>query len=389
MNLSADDNYDRLIQLIYGGPLEAVPWSSMLPELRRVFDAKTASLVLRPPVEGDAGVILNSLRPGAYEGDVDATIANPNDWQATTYREQFFSLDPFINLPPGEVITLAEVVPSESLLESPYYRQYLQPIGVLHILGVDVLEPGGLMAGLRFARGDSEPAFTDEDKKTLHRLVPHIQQAASVHAVINRANSERDLYAGTVDQLSLGTIILGDKGVILSSNQLATELLDDGNGIYVHAGQIRLSDPSANAEFQVQRTASEAASLGDGATIAHALRVPRSSGSQHLGLVVKPIASAEWSGGPSEPRTAVFISDPQRQTDTSNDILSELFGLTPAEARLSILMAQGRSLAEAAEVLGVTQNTVRAQLKAIFSKTGATRQAELVGLILKSVATLG
>ena len=34
-------------------------------------------------------------------------------------------------------------------------------------------------------------------------------------------------------------------------------------------------------------------------------------------------------------------------------------------------------------------HTARAQLKAIFSKTGVSRQAELVRLVLKSVASLG
>lgn len=389
MDLSATDQYDSLIQMIYEGPLEHTPWSSLLPELRRLFDAKTASLILRPPAEGDTGVILNSLRPEANRVDVDAAIANPSDWQATNYREQFFSLDPFVNLPPGEVITLDELMSHECLLESPYYRQYLQPIGVLHIMGADALEPGGLIARIRFARGQHEPAFNRNEKKTLSRLLPHIERAARVHTIINRTASERDLYANTVDQLSLGTIILGDNGLLLSSNQLAKELLKTGDGVYLHAGQLRLSDAEVNRELQSILTTAAAAGASGTTSMASALRVPRRRGINDLGLVVRPIATGEWAGSQSEPRIAVFLSDPQRQADTSHHILAELFGLTPAEARLSILLARGISLANASEQLNVTQHTVRAQLKSIFTKTGATRQAELVGLILKSVATLG
>lgn len=44
---------------------------------------------------------------------------------------------------------------------------------------------------------------------------------------------------------------------------------------------------------------------------------------------------------------------------------------------------------EAAQTLGLAENTVRSYLKSIFGKTGVNRQAELVRLILQSVAVLG
>jgi DNA-binding CsgD family transcriptional regulator len=40
------------------------------------------------------------------------------------------------------------------------------------------------------------------------------------------------------------------------------------------------------------------------------------------------------------------------------------------------------------EAQNISPHTARAQLKSIFSKTGVSRQAELVRLILKSVASL-
>ena len=54
-----------------------------------------------------------------------------------------------------------------------------------------------------------------------------------------------------------------------------------------------------------------------------------------------------------------------------------------------ILLARGLSLAEVSEAQSISQHTARAQLKSIFAKTGVSRQAELVRLILKSVASMG
>jgi DNA-binding CsgD family transcriptional regulator len=51
-------------------------------------------------------------------------------------------------------------------------------------------------------------------------------------------------------------------------------------------------------------------------------------------------------------------------------------------------LAQGESPREIADRLGVSVGTLRIQLKAIFSKTGVRRQAELVRLLLLSPAGL-
>ncbi|MFB3078283.1 MAG: helix-turn-helix transcriptional regulator [Lysobacterales bacterium] len=67
----------------------------------------------------------------------------------------------------------------------------------------------------------------------------------------------------------------------------------------------------------------------------------------------------------------------------------ELFGLTRAEARLAMQLANGATLDEAAEKLHISRNTVKSHLSSVFSKTGVTRQTKLIQLILRSVAPMG
>ena len=123
--------------------------------------------------------------------------------------------------------------------------------------------------------------------------------------------------------------------------------------------------------------------------MARALRVSRRSGLPDLGLVIRPIPAPQWAKGQSSPCIVVFISDPQHQESASQHLLEELFALTPAEANLAFKLARGLSLADVSAEQNISQHTTRAQLKSIFAKTGATRQAELVRLVLKSVASLG
>ena len=120
-----------------------------------------------------------------------------------------------------------------------------------------------------------------------------------------------------------------------------------------------------------------------------ALRIPRPGGRSPLGLVIRPVRASERGEGQTGPCAAVFISDPDQRDSASQQTLGELFDLTPAESNVAILLARGLSLAEVAETQNISPHTARAQLKSIFGKTGASRQAELVRMVIKSVASLG
>jgi DNA-binding CsgD family transcriptional regulator len=69
-------------------------------------------------------------------------------------------------------------------------------------------------------------------------------------------------------------------------------------------------------------------------------------------------------------------------------VLRRLYDLTRAEARLALLMANGLTLEDAGDQLGIRRNTVRAHLRSIFSKMGVTRQTELIRLVSNSVVEL-
>ncbi|MAT92436.1 MAG: helix-turn-helix transcriptional regulator [Halioglobus sp.] len=380
-----DHDYDRLVGLVYEGAVESRPWQSTLPALREALDAQVASLILRPPSKDDQGVILNCVRP---DSDSSATLADPNDWQASAYREEFFTLDPFINLPQDRVIALEDLLPDRDLVENDYYRHYLEPIGLFRILGVDTAEPGGMLARLRFARRRKEPRFRVRERELLQRLAPHLRRALEIYARLNRTTSERDVYAGAVNQLAVGTIILDEQGRLLSCNHIADALLQAGNGIALRDGRLHSEGRDINRELQEALTTIIRAQQQGETSLVRALRVPRQDARPDLGLIIRPAPGALGSEGEGIPAAAVFISDPEREESTSQQVLADLFSLTPAEARLATLLAQGMSLAEVSSAQGISQHTARAQLKSVFAKTGVSRQAELVRLVLKSAATL-
>jgi DNA-binding CsgD family transcriptional regulator len=136
------------------------------------------------------------------------------------------------------------------------------------------------------------------------------------------------------------------------------------------------------------RRIAESERKGDRALV-EAIRAERPSGKRDFGLIVKPAPQPRYLDGQHISAIVVFISDPDRHTAMAPASLAKLFGLTPAEAALSVLLADGLTLDEAAHELSIARNTVRAHLRSIFAKTGVTRQTMLVRLIVTSLAQLG
>jgi len=64
--------------------------------------------------------------------------------------------------------------------------------------------------------------------------------------------------------------------------------------------------------------------------------------------------------------------------------LTFLFRLTGAEARLAAQLSAGFNLAEIADRNGVNISTLRAQLRSVYAKIGASKQSELVAHIWRA-----
>lgn len=77
----------------------------------------------------------------------------------------------------------------------------------------------------------------------------------------------------------------------------------------------------------------------------------------------------------------LFITDPERRTAPPVQRLAQMFGLTRAEARLASVLAAGQSLDAIADERGLSKNTLKTQLRALFAKTETDRQTELIRLL--------
>jgi len=85
---------------------------------------------------------------------------------------------------------------------------------------------------------------------------------------------------------------------------------------------------------------------------------------------------------------AVFVGAHADKQDGA-ELMAATYGLTPAETRVLTSLLAGRTLAQTAKALGIAPNTAKTHLTSIFSKTGVTRQADLMRLGHEIVPPIG
>ncbi|MNC49193.1 Bacterial regulatory protein, luxR family [compost metagenome] len=154
-------------------------------------------------------------------------------------------------------------------------------------------------------------------------------------------------------------------------NRVAEQLVQEKDGVKLVSDGLQVGTPRDSQKFRQLIKQALLSQKSGNPSVVEAMRVQRPSGRADFGIVVRSVPPGEWSGAKQCPAVAIFID------------------LTPSEAQLTLLLANGLTLDEASDELGISRNTARAHLRSTFSKTGVTRQTMLVRLILRSVATLG
>jgi DNA-binding NarL/FixJ family response regulator len=199
------------------------------------------------------------------------------------------------------------------------------------------------------------------------------QQASSAEAAVGIA---------TLNRLPTGVIVVDIQPRVVFTNKLGAEYLAAKDGLSL--GPTGLCRTGRTVETAELHRLVKAAVEGGDAFAPRALSVTREDEDRPLSLVIAPLPT----GAGAEPVAVLLVSSPERQTLPSMEIVSKLFDLTDAEARLALALAEGQRIEDAADLLGITLSSARTYLKRVFSKTEVTRQAELVRLILAAPSLL-
>lgn len=182
-----------------------------------------------------------------------------------------------------------------------------------------------------------------------------------------------------LDLISLGIVLLDERGHVVHANRAAWQMAREDRVLSIRQGVPRAQDPLCDRALrEAMRKAQQAREAGEEDWVTG---VSLQGDGQAVSALVCPLAP-DRPADRHQPAVALFLSPPATAKSVSQQLLIDLFALTPTEARVAASLARGARPAEVAQELGVSQTTVAFHMRNLFQKTGTHRQTDLIALIL-------
>ena len=264
---------------------------------------------------------------------------------------------------------------------SPAYNEGLRHSGAQNSLNVRLDGPDGLRIVWALADPAGTGGWQAAQVEAIGRLIPHIRQFVRVRHALAAAEALGASRTGLLDNTRVGVIHLDPGGRIMEANDRAHRLLRQGDGLFDQDGFLRARLTANNARLQVLLGGALPASRG-GSPRSGSMTVRRSPTLPHLVVHISPVAVRRLDFGARRVAALVLVVDPLSRSRISPRRLAQALGLTPAEGRVTALLAEGRSVREIAASAGYQEGYVRWLLKQVYKKHDLSGQVALVRLAL-------
>jgi len=367
-----------LIGLIYEASCDTSRWVDVLESVAALTGSKSSALMYRDEEQPAANF---NFSYGFSEEIVHA------------YETKYYAVDPFFRLsakttPIGKSSGDHEMVPDRRELEEicgEFFTGYMKPYDIWHCGGVNLFLDNNRYAAVSIHRGRKQGPWPRESMQKLDILVPHFQRAFGIHKEFTRMRLKEKALLLALDRLVIGLVLLDQNGELVYSNPMAEGIITNHPAINLAADNtLHATDAKEDIRLGsvIRRAAEETGEDAEAASNAMGLRHKKAS--LPLPVLVAPVGHTGIPGASAVEgaHVAILLADPEQSRAISADFLSEFYSLTQAEATVAIGIANGMTIDDLTAAHGTSRNTIRSQLKSIFSKVNVSRQAELVKTLL-------
>jgi len=354
-----------LLAALHEGMFEQPLWHGFLEKLRARTGATYVSLAFRPIDE---------------ERIVELYSGPPMSQQMGRLFDEKYVRDPlpYRQMREGRIYTMEELLNAADAVQQAYRDEFLKGIGVTNMRLVRVSEPSGMDAWLSCAGGREVGSAVSA---LLTALAPHLRIALRNFVAFEREKFRSSVTSEAFGRLNFGWLTLDAQCRIIDMTPNLEQLFQRSS-VLRRGRYNRLTPASPAIDRELTALVKNFAADAEGKP-----RAINLSRDPLIDMLIRPIQDRSLSAK-SPPVAIAYISGDRWSQADRCDQLVDLFGLLPSEARFAWAIAQGMTIAEAAEDLGLTVETARNYSKKIYAKTGSRGQAELVRNILTSVLAL-
>ncbi|MCW2283489.1 DNA-binding CsgD family transcriptional regulator/PAS domain-containing protein [Rhodoblastus acidophilus] len=366
-----------LVGAIYDCSMEPARWPETLERIATSVGGVSASLSIHDPLRREARF--------------SAIAHETSEAEHADYNENYVPICPVLTsgwyCEIDEVVSAIAYVGAEEWVNSRYYQGFYKPRGWHDALGLHLAKSASRYSILSVVGPLAKGAFGAGEQQALSLLGPHLRRAASIADLLDARSLQHDMLSATLDLLTVGIVLTDAQGRIAYFNRSADSLLQDRSGLCRAGDFLSARDPAVGDAL---RAAIATASGGGVLAMPRsgiALPIPRAKG-QDLAAWVLPLDAGLRSelAAPFAASVAVFVKELGDTSPFPGELFVKRYAITPAECRVLMLLAQGMSPAEIADVLGLSLPTVKTHLARLFDKTGAHGQAALMRLAVSALA---
>ena len=250
----------------------------------------------------------------------------------------------------------------------------------MEVLRALLLEEPDCSAVLATARPSHKGQFTDDHIETFRNLLQHVAQAVRVQLRLALATFRNACLSDALDQIPQGVVVLDTGGKILYANSEAQLMIKKRNVLRVEMrgeNECRLRGPAGLLKIVADALMPNRQTPGARCTFLQASGLLRP-----IAATVVPLRRPHSTMHmPDYAAVAIFLAKSEGLNPGSQQLLRAVYNLTPAEAAVADLIADGKCPKEVARALCVAASTVRTHLNRAFAKTGVNRQIELARLM--------
>lgn len=364
------DRLQSLIGQVYDAAIDPAQWQTFLANL----DVTHGGAFLYEDEPPDRGVRI-------FAG---ANI--PLEWKEP-YETYYSKIKPWgeqlVRVRAGEVVRTSAWIDDASLRKTEYYNDCFARLDIFYSTALTLFREGKTYTAISLSHPLRVGDFTVDELRLYETLLPHLQRAVSTNRYLHAAALEREALTRGLERLAVGVILAAHDGRVLFANHVAEAVLNRGDGLSTQHQRLSALTPAVTQELH--RRIREAADIGAGAgtQISGRFCLPcRSGDSMSLLICPFPLGAATVIG-PTLPCALIFVAQSSQTTVHPSD-LREIYGFTPAEAKLVGALLTGMPLRRYAAVHGISTETAKTQLRQVFAKTGQRRQADLIRQILSN-----
>lgn len=368
-----------LIGRLYDCALEPELWPAMMDELCRLVDGLNSSLFV-------LDLETQRARFGLWQGMDPAEREKLQNMHSSDAG--FQPLRDLANpaIDPDEPFVFNRIVSKELKERSEIRKDWIERFGIVDSIGTLVMREPNRLGIWTAARHKSVGEFTDREVDIMREVAPHLRRAVTISDILDARRIEGRALLETLDTLSAAVAIVGENGKVLVANKAAERQLRSDGTLTSKNGQLAARSAASSNAFsdalaQALRGDNAIGKSGVGvplvnarAEVASAYMLPLDMSDVRTRLVPQAMA-------------AVFVTGIRESFDGLDEFRA-LHQLTAAEVRVVEQLVKGLSVAEVARELGNAEATVRTHLARIFSKTGTSRQGELIALAARLVSPL-